>query len=237
MSNRRDFLNSAVLVAAALPIIESLSPDKFGAFAQANDQLDQSVVNFFTVDQKKPYEAFRAGHALAGGPSYQPAFAYYDGPGSFLAPSQMKTDDLPEKGQVNVSFRVSGFRPSDSSKALFAGAQSGSLRVDVKQTTPLPGLQEALAWTAVAGLLPKQNNPFADLKNLKFDTGTASGTASANSTGERPRFLGMEFLPEAKGKCMGQNYRCGEHRGQSGPLVFPCARFARYRINRAQRCR
>jgi hypothetical protein len=84
--------------------------------------------------------------------------------------------NFPDKGDVSVSVHVDRFRPSVFDKATLADLQTGTLRIDVKQVAPLPGLPEALAWTAMATLAsrdPKQKIP--TLENVKFDPGSVWG--------------------------------------------------------------
>ncbi len=221
MSSRREFLGTAMISAGALPFIETFCSDQFLALAQSSDEFDHSVVNFWTQEVRKPYEAFQNGVALKGGPAYHPGFAYYAGPGSFLASSEIPTDDLPATGQVSVSLRVERFRPSDSSRELFHDAQSGSLRLDVKQTAALPSLQEALAWTAVAGLLPKQKNPFQDLDNLKFDTGTAWGQLQEVPLSNGLGFWAWNFFLKKKESLLGKIIDLFRTVDKAAPLFFP----------------
>ncbi len=179
MIDRRDFLRNASLSAGALafldPLLRADLPASTAPQVGNSELLDPSIISFWTEDIRRPSEAFAKNLTLLGGPSYQPAFVYYISPGIFQAQTEIGTDDLPEKGQVNVSLRVERFRPSHGSSALFSKVQSGSLRIDVKQTKPLPDLGEALAWTAVAAFLPKQKNELTDLRDLTFDPGTAWG--------------------------------------------------------------
>src|SRR5262249_4265449 len=114
MLNRRLFLGSTAASAFMASFGDLFSEHEFLALAQGAQSVDQSVINLWTEEVKSPYTAFQKGLGLKGGPSYQPAFAFYSGKGAFLAPSEIPTTDLPAKGQVNVSFRVERFRPSDS---------------------------------------------------------------------------------------------------------------------------
>src|SRR5579864_2472954 len=177
MSDRRTFLIESSTLLGALPFVgrlESLFPASENQ--QQPSSVDQSVVNFWTSEVRKPSENFAQGIVAMGGPAYQPAFVHYKSAGQFEASSQIDSTDIPDKGQVNIKLHVERFRPSSASKSLFANTQSGSLRLDLKQTIPLPDLPEALAWTAVAAFLPKANsNQFGDLKDLTFDPGVSCG--------------------------------------------------------------
>lgn len=219
MINRRQFVNSAMGSAAVLAFAEEL----LASSTQTSDSAvaNKSVLKFWTQEIKQPYNDFKNGQSPKAGPSYQPAFAFYSGPGVFLAPQEIKTDDLPEKGQVGVSIRVERYRPSEASKALFANVQSGSLRVDVKQTAPLPSLQEALAWTAVAGLVPKQKNPFTDLGNLKFDTGTAWGQLQQVPLSNGLGFWAWNFFLKRKESVWGKIMDIFRTLDKAAPLFFP----------------
>src|SRR5204863_5292063 len=84
--------------------------------------------------------------------------------------------DFPEKGDVSVSVHVDRFRPSQADRDQLARLQTGTLRIDVKQVTPLPGLPEALAWTAMEVLASKKSGePAPTLNNVKFDPGSVWG--------------------------------------------------------------
>jgi hypothetical protein len=173
-ANRRDFLAASSVSCGGLSVLGAwLSPL---ALAQtAPEALDQETLAFWTGEVRKPSEAFARGLRLQGGPQFQPEFVYYDEARGFQAPGDIDDAQLPAKGSMNVSVRVQRFRPSLRSKATFESVQGGSLRVDVKQTTPMPGLSEALAWTAVAALVPTSESKLPDLKNLTFDPGESWG--------------------------------------------------------------
>lgn len=240
MPSRRGFLGAAALSAATESFGRALLADPSLAFPLDQDQLDQSVINFWTSEIKEPYEAFqefqkfqKRSAANPGEhhppppppppppPSYQPEFVYYGGPGKFLTSSEIKTDDLPAAGQANISLSVTGFRLSDSNKMLVASAASGSLRIDVKQTTPLPSLQEALAWTAVAGLLPRQANPFPDLNQLNFNTGKAWTDRQQIPLSNGLGFWAWNFFVKPKESTLSKLLGFFRSLDKAAPFVFP----------------
>jgi hypothetical protein len=95
-------------------------------------------------------------------------------PAGTLSPNDFK--EFPASGDLDVEVHVERFRPSPSDAASLAKLQTGTLRIDVKQVTPLPGLPEALAWTAMATLAyKKKGQAVPTLDSAKFDPGTAWG--------------------------------------------------------------
>ncbi len=143
---------------------------------------DQSVFDFWTSKVRSPYEDFVAGVQSKRAVIPQPRDS------TFLFPSASKglvpagtlnvsdIDKFPDDGDKDVTVHVERFRPSPSDTAALVNLQSGTLRIDVKQVTPLPGLPEALAWTAMATLASRdKNQKVPTLDNVKFDPGTLWG--------------------------------------------------------------
>jgi hypothetical protein len=121
---------------------------------------DAETFAFWTNEVRKTSHAFARGLYLQGGPAFQPEFVYYDQTRGFQAPGTIDESGLPKSGSVNVSVRGQRFRPSVKARQLFENVQSGSLRVDVKQTSAMPGLLETLAWTSVAAVVPNSQASF-----------------------------------------------------------------------------
>jgi hypothetical protein len=181
--------------------------------------VDQSVINFWISDVRKPSENFAHGIVAMGGPAYQPAFVRYKSAGQFEASSQIDSNAIPDKGQVNIKLHVERFRPSTASKNLFANTQSGSLRLDLKQTSPLPELPEALAWTAVAAFLPKANSSqFGDLKDLTFDPGVSWGQLQQVPLTNGLGFWSWNFFLKPKDSFLGKMMTLFR---QANTAVFP----------------
>jgi hypothetical protein len=141
--------------------------------SQNQDNFDQATFDFWTSKVRAPSENFAKG-LISKGATDIPAFVYYDKDGFQLA-SSIDEKTLLDKGGTKVSFRVQGFRPSNTSTQSFNNLQSGSLRVDLKQTVPLPNLAEVLAWTAVAAFLPTTADKLPALKDLQFNPGESWG--------------------------------------------------------------
>jgi hypothetical protein len=95
-------------------------------------------------------------------------------PAGTLQPTDV--DNFPDTGDMDVSVHVARFRPSSSDANALANLQTGTLRIDVKQVTPMLGLPEALAWTAMATLASRQKGQaIPSLDTVKFDPGTIWG--------------------------------------------------------------
>jgi hypothetical protein len=117
-----------------------------------------------------------------------PEFIFYDKKDGFIPAATIKESALLDSGGVKVSFRVQGFRPSRLNVDKFNNLQSGSLRVDVRQTVPLPGLAEVLAWTAGAAFLPASDGTLPALQNLGFKPEESWGKSQ-----QIPLTNGLEF--------------------------------------------
>jgi len=178
--NRRQLLAATSVAAGSASVVELLtaSGNALSAAGVGTQDIDVSVLNFWTREVRAPSEAFANKIAFAGGPVYQPAFVYYDessATGVFQAPGAIDDTKLPEKGSQDVQVRVQRVRPSTTSKVLFETSQNGSLRIDLKQTANMPGLAETLAWSAIAALVPDSEGKLPNIKDLTFDPGTSWG--------------------------------------------------------------
>lgn len=179
--NRRDFLKHSARSASGLPLLAALTslglPSSLLAqqTARQEEEFDQATFDFWTSQVRKPSEDFLTKGIVTKAASDTPEFVYYDPKGVFYPASDIPIKNLPDKGGVRVSFRVQGFRPSNTNIDQFNNLQSGSLRVDVKQTEPLPSLAEVLAWSAVAALVPKADGKLPALQDLEFRPGESWG--------------------------------------------------------------
>jgi len=181
---RRQFLQSASLAALA-PVLAGAS----NLLAQeknaqsTSDSFDQRVLDFWMNKVRSPYDNFMQGIESKGAqppPQPQDSTFVFPSPSRGLVPagtlSPDEFKDFPASGDMDVEVHVERFHPSPSDAASLASLQSGTLRIDVKQVTPLPGLPEALAWTAMATLASRQNGQaMPTLDSAKFDPGTAWG--------------------------------------------------------------
>jgi hypothetical protein len=184
-ANRRQFLQTSSIAsiasALAIPELNALAQTQNSTKGNAQGVFDQSVFNFWTSRVRSPYEDFLAGVNTRGGEQPQPrdstfVFPSKKGlvPASTLSPDDI--DGFPADGNKDISVHVERFRPSPADKAALANLQTGTLRIDVKQVTPMLGLPEALAWTAMATLASRQHNqPVPSLDTVKFDPGTVWG--------------------------------------------------------------
>lgn len=142
---------------------------------------NQSVYDFWSSKIRSPYQDYLDGVMTRGGSRPEPAdstfiFASSKGlvPAGTLSPSDI--DKFPADGDMDISVHVERFRPSASDTAALVNLQTGTLRIDVKQVTPMVGLPEALSWTAMATLASRQRGQqIPSLDNVKFDPGTVWG--------------------------------------------------------------
>jgi hypothetical protein len=139
-------------------VVQVGSPKK-GTQNADQTAFDQSVFDFWTSNVRSPYEDFVAGVQSKGAePPPQPkdsTFLFPSATKGLVPAGTLDTSDInnfPADGDQDVTVHVERFRASPEDQASLVNLQSGTLRIDVKQVTPLPGLPEALAWTAMATL-------------------------------------------------------------------------------------
>jgi hypothetical protein len=169
VASRRSFLKAGALAPLSVSALNEIM-----AVPSEAQGLDQTAHDFWANQAGAPYDKFMKG-LNARGATFSPTFIFVDPVKGFQRSENLDTSDLPKNGSVNVSIQVQRFRPSQSMAQQFTNAPSGSLRVDVKQTTPLPNIGEALAWTAMAAVVPKAGNQLPSLSNLTFDPGQSWG--------------------------------------------------------------
>jgi hypothetical protein len=175
VASRRSFLKSGVITSASLPLLNEMLMEQAHSQAQTQVQnVDESAHDFWTTQAGAPYSQYMRG-LNARSATFTPTFIFVDPKKGFQRSDIMDTSDLPKNGSVNVTLQVQRFRPSQSMAQQFTKTPSGSLRVDVKQTTPLPDLGEALAWTAMAAVVPKSGTNLPSMSNLTFDPGQSWG--------------------------------------------------------------
>jgi len=169
---RRAFL-SAIPRSAALASVLAMTTS---LDVSAQEIADPEAERFWKGDIRRPSQVYAAQRVAMAGPSHQPVFAYYDESAGRLVPqASIDPNDLPKDGTTNVSFRVIRFRPSTNTAKEYAQAESGTLRIDIKQTEPLAPLPEALAWTAIASLLKENGSTPPPLDQLTIDPGQKWG--------------------------------------------------------------
>jgi hypothetical protein len=142
---------------------------------------DAGVFDFWSSKVRTPYNDF-VNHQQSQGvqaPAPQDSTFLFASASKGLTLATVLTaddiPDLPDSGDVSVSVKVDRFRPSKADQAALASLQTGTLRIDVKQVDPLPGLPEALAWTAMATLAAKKGKQVPTLNNVTFDPGSIWG--------------------------------------------------------------
>lgn len=196
-NNRRDFLRQTAMASLGVPALAGLGASDGRALAQAVEALaaqgqtsDEDTFKFWTeevrgastqVSERRvksvgDLKEVRLASARSGNPATRPVFALYTKDGFVNASaSELPDKDLPKKGDVDVVLRVTAFRPSKADRERFANLKTGSLRIDLQQVAPMPGIPEALAWTAAAALLPDQKGKLPELQSLQFNPGTTWG--------------------------------------------------------------
>jgi hypothetical protein len=103
----------------------------------------------------------------------EPQFVVYTPDEGFRFASDTKEDELVEKGDVDVTVLVHALRPSQDDADLVQDAIGGSFRLDFGQQaeTPLPPLENALAWSSIGVLSATSfGKKLPKLEALKFDT-------------------------------------------------------------------
>lgn len=167
--NRRKLLG----LGSAFPLAYLLEAHALQAtVGQSEGNFDQETFDFWTKVVRSPNEALTKGIQFMGAAPPEPAFVYWDPTAKTFTPAtEIDNKDLPASGDATVNVNVQRFRLSTADAQAFAGAQTGSLRIDVGQASPLPGLTEALAWSAVAAFVPKAAGQLPSLDKLSFDPG------------------------------------------------------------------
>jgi hypothetical protein len=141
----------------------------------AEEELDLETLKFWSDEVREPAELYSRGVTTRAARTEEPVFVYYDDTQGFQVASSTDSEDLPDSGHLDTLLRVERFRPSAADRKDYSKIKMGSLRIDLQQTEPMPGLVEVLAWSAVAALLPDSEGKLPALKQLSFDPGTAWG--------------------------------------------------------------
>lgn len=178
--NRRDLiasLSSAGVFSAMTSL--GLSRDAFGQNSSSQDAANpqsseehQTNYDFWNENIRNP----DAGASRSISPNAAPRAVciYYDKGRGFVTGSDIGDVGLPDRGDLSVLINVDHIRPSVGDQARFANLDGGSLRIDMQQATPLPGLTERLAWSSIAAFLPDKGK-LPPLKDMTFDPGTTWG--------------------------------------------------------------
>jgi hypothetical protein len=180
--DRRDLLNALALTGlgaggALGPLLAEAQAPK-----PSVNSLNTGVYDFWHAKVRSPYDDFvanRQSQAVVAPDPADSTFLFLSETKGLTPAALLDATDIPnfpDKGDVSVSVHVDRFRPSAADRSALANLQSGTLRIDVKQVKPLPGLPEALAWTAMATLASKNpHQKIPTLDNVKFDPGTVWG--------------------------------------------------------------
>jgi hypothetical protein len=146
-------------------------------YAEAQEPLaepnssDESF-DFWTQQIRNPESAGARSRGIGSAP--RASFVYYDEHNGFVTGSDIGDDGLKDTGDLEVIVKVDHVRPSVADQGRFVNLEGGSLRIDLQQGSPIPGLAERLAWTAIAGFLP-ENKTLPALREMTFDPSTTWG--------------------------------------------------------------
>lgn len=180
--HRRAFMNSA-LALSSLSITPTLlsGPDESVPTSESpTPPINGEILDFWTNRVRQPSLRLRQGIRTKGADTKQPddaAFLFFDQAANrFVLPTHVDTTGMTESGDVDLQVAVKRFRPSDAHRAKLAQFQSGSLRIDVSQVDKLPGIPEALAWSAITALLAGRSGTMPLAEKVKFDIGASGNT-------------------------------------------------------------
>jgi hypothetical protein len=186
--NRREFLRGSSATASLLPFLPvalgneasaKLTTMRAGELVSAFQQqdpeelVDPATLRFWTEEVRRGGQAAFARN-VADNPA-QPEFVYFDRDDGFTPAAAMDEGDFPDRGDCQVLLRVEAFRPSEADRNTFDNLETGTLRIDMTQRDPLPGLLEALAWSAMAVFHPDENGNLPETVEMQFDPGTTWG--------------------------------------------------------------
>ena len=173
-TSRRDLLSFLPLAGASSLLLSATETLRSFAQQSAGDNADPASYNFWTQQVRDP-DAAAEGNTRGIGPSAPRAsFVYYDEHNGFVTGSDIGDDGLRDTGDLDIIVNVDHVRPSVADSGRFVNLEGGSLRIDLQQGIPLPGLAERLAWTSIAGFLP-ENKTLPALKEMTFDPGSTWG--------------------------------------------------------------
>ncbi|WP_129778475.1 hypothetical protein [Peristeroidobacter soli] len=173
-------------------------PPPTAANPSAEPKIDEATLDFWTKSVREPAELYAAGMEPMSAAIANPEFLFYHPEKGFLMASDPEAGALPDKGNLQAMLRVERFRPAAKDRTDLGNLQQGSLRIDLQQTQPMPGLAEALAWSAVAAFLPETGGKLPALKNLEFNPGTAWGNLQTVPIPEGLGFWSWNFFVQRK---------------------------------------
>lgn len=177
MPGRREFLGG-LLAAAAVP---ALAPDWPDAADLAADALqaapDPATRDFWTgflTNRTPPARQVPvAGSRSLGGHEREPFFFFHE-PGRGIFPAvDLRPADLVNDGDVTISFNIASFKFGRDDQQTFERMQNFHLRLDFLQNVALIDVIDAMAWTAIAALVPEKQSKLPPLQNLSFDPAAA----------------------------------------------------------------
>ena len=173
-TSRRDLLSLLPLAGASSLLLNASETLKGFAQQPAGETSDPASYNFWTQQVRDPDAADQAHTRGLGSNAPRASFIFFDEHNGFVTGSDIGDDGLRDTGDLDVIVNVDHVRPSAADQSRFVNLEGGSLRIDLQQGIPLPGLAERLAWTAIAGFLP-ENKTLPAMKEMTFDPGSTWG--------------------------------------------------------------
>jgi hypothetical protein len=226
-SPRRDLLKGLVALgalreltasAALAGTLKSLSGQ---AVAQAvNPDFDRESYNFWSgfldrvADPIVPVKGQSRGNHTSANSDLQPVFLRY-GPDGFKNAAELDASGLISEGDVTVSLNTSTIKIAPQDLQTFNRLQNAQIRVDVAQKTGILPVLEAMAYTAVSGMLslnakPKgkstaasaSSNPAHSAGGTSLGGAGPSGSVQSISFGSDPTWQKMQniILPGGEGR-------------------------------------
>jgi hypothetical protein len=182
---RREFLSLMGLAGAAPSSVDRLL---HAAFEQSADTgtADEVTFKFWTSQVRQQAGGTRGGTTtpqptISGPPAN---YVYFNQNNGFQLATSLDRSGLPDSGDIGLNLGIQAFRPSKQVQTNLAHAKVGSLRVDLHQVSPLPGLSEPLSWSTIANIPQK----LIGYRDLNFDAKSTWGAWD------------LVPLPQGKGK-------------------------------------
>jgi hypothetical protein len=167
-------------------------PQAAAAAQAANPDFDQQSFDFwsgFLDHSASPVVVGQAQSrgkgAITSGDS-EPVFLHYATNAGFSNAAELDSANLVAAGDVMVSVNTSAIKVAERDQATFDRLQNAQLRVDVAQKKSMLPVIEAMAYTAVSGMLPsgqKKSSGSSSKSSSKGSNSTAKSSSSGKSGG------------------------------------------------------
>jgi hypothetical protein len=188
-TRRRDLLKSLATMGALGPLAASspFSAMAAQAVADANPDIDPASQAFwsgFTSRVADPIiqsSGTHRGKPPAPGSELQPIFLHF-GPEGFKNAAEIDSSGLIADGDVKVGINTSIIKVSPADAETFQKVQNAQIRVDVGQKNAMLPVLEAMAYTAVSGMLSDMK-PGSSSKNKSAKSSSSSSGGGGKSSG------------------------------------------------------